>query len=243
MCFRATNRSGFASERLPEILKQVMLIKICGITKPNDAAAAIAAGADLLGVNLVAGPRQIALDQAVWMLGSLGDPSQVVALVRWSAERHDRETRLALKEAGVATLQLYGPVDALAIAAVASEGFRSILVCPGCNRADLEAIGPLLRPDNRARPDYVLFDATSPVQLGGTGQRADWAGIARADTSGALEGWPPIMLAGGLNPDNAQEAIRQVRPSGVDVCSGVESSPGRKDTKRVEAFIHAVRSV
>ena len=82
-----------------------------------------------------------------------------------------------------------------------------------------------------------LLDAFSPTAYGGTGQVVDWSLAAEAASAA------PVLLAGGLTPGNVSDAIRQVRPYGVDVSSGVESSPGKKDHEKVRAFVQAVRLV
>ena len=87
-------------------------------------------------------------------------------------------------------------------------------------------------------PDAVLIDADAAAEYGGTGQRADWARIA---SQRELLGELPLILAGGLTPDNVAAAIAAVRPDGVDVASGVESGPGRKDAELVRRFIAAAR--
>ena len=91
-------------------------------------------------------------------------------------------------------------------------------------------------------PDFLLLDAALEGSLGGTGSHADWCAIERARLNRQTVDWPPLILAGGLTPKCVGEAIRTVRPAGVDVCSGVESAPGIKDPAKVSAFVRAVRS-
>jgi len=92
-------------------------------------------------------------------------------------------------------------------------------------------------------PAYILFDAQTPGRPGGTGQTANWAAIATARRDDRSTNWPPVLLAGGLTPDNVAEAIDAVHPTGVDVSSGVEleNKPGSKDPAKVRAFIAAAR--
>jgi phosphoribosylanthranilate isomerase len=100
--------------------------------------------------------------------------------------------------------------------------------------ADLDAVRRFVAA---CRPAAVLIDSFVPGEMGGTGHRAPWHLLA-----GFAPG-VPVILAGGLTPDNAADAIRLVRPWGVDVASGVDSSPGKKDPGRVRAFVQAARSV
>src|SRR5206468_1149705 len=94
-----------------------------------------------------------------------------------------------------------------------------------------------LKPLAAYRTSAWLLDSFVPGQSGGTGTTFNWALAKRAGAHG-----PPIILAGGLTPENVAEAVRLTRPFGVDVSSGVESSPGRKDPAKMEAFITAVRA-
>jgi phosphoribosylanthranilate isomerase len=99
--------------------------------------------------------------------------------------------------------------------------------------ADLEACGKL-----RRLPDAVLIDAATPGKYGGTGTTVSWSGLV--DYHRWLHN-VPLILAGGLTPENVSEAIHMVRPHGVDVASGVESSPGRKDCVKIREFVAAAR--
>jgi phosphoribosylanthranilate isomerase len=89
------------------------------------------------------------------------------------------------------------------------------------------------------RPSAILVDAAVPGEFGGTGAKADWDALATHDM---WLGETPLILAGGLTPDNVAEAIRIVRPAAVDVASGVESSPGKKDPAKVRDFVAAARA-
>lgn len=110
--------------------------------------------------------------------------------------------------------------------------------------ASLAELDRYTRPHSGWYADYVLLDAAvnpSDKQLGGTGRLANWRAIEMAQQQGRDRAWPPIILAGGLNPDNVAEAVQRIRPFAVDVSSGVEKSPGVKDRARVEAFIAAAK--
>ncbi len=242
-----------------------MLVKICGITNIDDARYALSAGADWIGLNLVAGPRRIELLAAERILRQLDDPSRVIALVALDQDRMPESLIAALGAHGVHRLQVYGertppvnrlaPVDRLALVnrlavvnrlagafrRLAAEGFALITVQPVADDASLASLDALLTSCGEDRPGHVLFDASVPGALGGTGRRAAWDVIARARAEGRYEHWPPVLLAGGLNPGNVAEAVRRLSPAGVDVSSGVESAPGRKDRQKIEAFIAAAR--
>jgi phosphoribosylanthranilate isomerase len=88
----------------------------------------------------------------------------------------------------------------------------------------------------------VLLDAFSPTARGGSGRRFDWDLVAGAREAGALDGAPPIILAGGLTPQNVRAAIRRLQPWGVDVSTGVETSPGVKSAEKISRFVAAIRS-
>lgn len=93
----------------------------------------------------------------------------------------------------------------------------------------------------RGSGDYLLIDTAVSGKPGGTGVAADWSELTQGLSRVGRDHLPPILLAGGLRPECVGQAIRTVAPSGVDVCSGVELSPGRKDRAAVEAFVEAVR--
>ena len=218
-----------------------MLVKICGISNIEDAQVVLSAGADWIGLNLVAGPRRIDLGSAEAILRALDDPAQVVAPLALDDSGADQPTLSMLRARGVRRLQLYGDVTPESIARLDSAGFDCIVVLHVDNEATFESIDKLLAACGEHRPSHLLFDGGSPQQLGGTGRVADWELIARARDGGRCDDWPPLILAGGLNPDNVAEGLQRVRPAGVDVSSGVKSSPGKKDTAKVAAFVEAVR--
>ena len=218
-----------------------MIVKICGITTLEDARCALDAGADWIGLNLVSGPRRIELPAALTILNGLSDPSHVVGLVTLQNGVLEDSIAAALWDHGVRRLQLYGQVTPQALDSFQQAGFETILVQPVVDEQSLEALDAFLTVCGDARPDYVLFDAAAHGQPGGTGQRANWDSIAQARTKNRDTHWPPFILAGGLNAANVAEAISRTTPAGVDVSSGVESAPGRKDPRKVEEFINTVR--
>jgi phosphoribosylanthranilate isomerase len=231
-------------------------IKICGITNPADAILAAEVGADAVGLNFVGGPRRIAPAVARAILRVLPPMVTPVALVRMDEAGLPRELLELFGEFRVSHLQLYGrpgpdaksaqacetPTPQV-LAALIAAGFRpmpALAVRDAGFAARLTEWGSL---PSESRPCAVVLDAYDPDHEGGTGRSFRWQWVHEARSSGSAA-WPPILLAGGLNPDNVAEAVRLVRPYAVDVSSGVErpGSPGRKDPDKVSAFVRNARA-
>ncbi len=220
-----------------------MIVKICGITNTDDALHALSAGADWIGLNLVAGPRRIDLPSFDGIASGLEDPSRIVALVQLTEGLVATELVTRLRDHGIHRLQLYGRPTPTTFLQVASEGFESIHVQPVADENSLAALEALLESCRSHPPGYVLLDAGAIDRLGGTGRRIDWDLLTSERAHGKFTHMPPIILAGGLTPENVAQAIQKVSPAGVDVSSGVESRPGLKDRAKVEEFIREVRAV
>jgi len=218
-----------------------MIVKICGITNEADAKLALDAGADWIGLNLVAGPRMIAQDRAMAIIADLDLPGCTVVLLRVLPDGMWREPLHSLAEAGVGAIQWYGPVDPGVMAEAQKLAVRSILVYHVSDATRLDDLKRRLDGWGDARPDYLLFDASDRARLGGTGRIMDWASLA-ASLATLRASLPPIILAGGLTPDNVATAMAHLSPYGVDVSSGVESSPGIKNADKVRAFTTAARA-
>jgi phosphoribosylanthranilate isomerase len=201
-------------------------VKICGITSVEDGLTAAAAGADALGfVFYPRSPRAVAVEQARAIASAL---PPFVARVGVFVHASRDEVRTTAQQVGLDALQLYGdeaPED------FAGFGRRVIKVL---------RVGERIEADEVARQARVgcaiLLDTASAVALGGTGQAFDWALIREVRAS-----IPYLILAGGLSVENVGAAIRAVRPDAVDVSSGVERRPGRKDAEKVRAFIAAAK--
>jgi phosphoribosylanthranilate isomerase len=217
-----------------------MLIKICGITNSKDARFALEAGADWIGINLVAGPRRIELATARGILDSLDQPERAVALIEISGALADETVLDALTARGVRRFQVYGKVTPTTLEAFGASGNTTIVVQHFTDARSLDSTDRLLAACAAHRPGHVLLDTPSTNQLGGTGIPANWALIGQARHDGRFDDWPPIILAGGLSTDNVATAIHAVRPAGVDVSSGVETSPGEKNHAKIERFIARV---
>lgn len=208
-------------------------IKICGITCPEDAAAVAAAGADAVGLNFYAkSPRYVEPASARAIVDAV--PAGVVKVGLFVNAPVEGVCRI-VDRLGLDLVQLHGDEPPEYLAAL---GDRPVMRAFRLGPGGLGEIGEYLRRCEAAGclPRLVLVDAFRPGKYGGTGETAEW--WALADYRSSISS-PPVVLAGGLTPENVREAIRTVRPAAVDTASGVESSPGRKDPARVAAFVRA----
>ena len=237
-------------------------IKICGITSAEDALLAAEAGADAIGLNFFAkSPRCVAADVAAEIVERLREnysPEQVqvvLVFVNHSVE----EILWTIREADLygpgLCLQLHGDEPPEMLRELQSHGLGTaghLLQATGhvptvpvirafrCAGADFAAVESYLGNCERlsALPQALLVDALQPGVYGGSGQRADWPALRKWRSNLAQ----PLILAGGLTAENVAEAIAAVRPAAVDVASGVESAPGKKDPVKVRAFVQAAKS-
>jgi len=210
-------------------------IKICGVTRPEDAAHAVACGAEAIGINFFPGsPRFVPADRAREIVEAVADRAEVVGVFVNEAP----ETILALcGRLGIRRVQLHGnepPGDASRIP------LWRIKAVHADRTADLPAL--LAYPC-----EAFLLDAGGGGIYGGTGRELAWGELGDrlpgiADARGPGAGRKPWLLAGGLSPENVERAIVSARPFGVDVASGVESSPGRKDPEKVKTFIERAKA-
>jgi len=199
-------------------------VKICGITNLADAQAAVEAGADALGLNFYEGsPRHVSVREAAEISKQL-PPFVMRAGVFVNAD--EALVTRAIGECNLSLLQFHGdepPEFCTRFGLMSMKAFRI---------RDSESLKEL--PDYQT--DAYLLDAYSSEARGGTGEKFNWDQAIQAQKFGK-----PVFLAGGLTPENVADAVRKVRPFGVDVSSGVESSPGKKDHAKICAFIAAVR--
>ena len=210
-----------------------MKVKICGITSLEDARAAVDAGADMLGFNFfIASPRFISPDNCARITAALNGSG--VSLVGVFVNASVEEIRAVQQGCGLDLAQLSGDEPPEVVTMLSMLGVRVVKALRPADPAALEA--DLARFMPRQEAPAWLVDAYRPGEYGGTGQTADWSLAA------GLAARAPILLAGGLSPENAAQAVRQVRPWGLDVASGVESAPGKKDARRMAAFIQAARA-
>ena len=199
-------------------------VKICGITNLEDAMAAIDAGADALGfVFHPNSPRHVFPEQAAAIIRHLPPFVQIIGL--FVDEPLDMVNATA-DQCGLDLVQLHG---------VEKPGY-----CDSVRRRVIKTFRvkdiTSLEPMRNYRVASFLLDAWSPAAHGGTGQTFNWEIAACASQSNR------IILAGGLTPENVAEAVRKVCPFGVDVSSGVESGPGKKDVRRLVDFISNAKS-
>ena len=198
-----------------------MFVKICGITTEEDALLAVAMGADAVGFIFAPSPRQIAVDHARDIARRL--PPEVLTVGVFRDEAPQRVADLCHR-AGLRAAQLHGQESPDDAAFVRSQVGLVIKAFPAGSNA-LDRVSDW-------KADAVLVDSPTP----GSGEVFDWS-LAEGAPVGRR-----FILAGGLTPANVADAIERVHPWGVDVASGVESSPGRKDPVKVRDFIRAARA-
>lgn len=200
-------------------------VKICGVTRIEDALAAAQAGADAVGLVFDAkSPRCVGLDQAAAIARALPPFVTVVGLFVNAAPERIREV---LSRVNLDLLQFHGTETPEQCRLYHRPFIKAVHMQPG---TDLHAGARVY-----AEAAGLVLDAYHPDAAGGTGERFDWALVPRGLAK-------PIILAGGLNPDNVRAAIQTVRPYAVDVASGVEAGKGVKDAQKISAFIEAVRA-
>lgn len=210
-----------------------MKIKICGISTLEDALAAVEAGADLLGFNFYPpSPRFISIETCAYLVSALKERGYAGPLVGVFVNEGPEQIETILDTCGLDLAQLHGDEPPEALARLDKRAFKALRPSgPDDLQESLQRYTP-----NPTLPAW-LIDSYRPGTYGGTGQTADWS-MARH-----LAQQAPILLAGGLHPENVAEAIRQVQPWGVDIASGVESAPGRKDAQKMRALVQAVREM
>jgi phosphoribosylanthranilate isomerase len=199
-------------------------VKICGVTSVADAEVCLAAGASSIGLNFVPeSPRCVSEDVARAIVVAVGER----ALVGGVVADLEVEAMLALRaRVGLGCLQLHGDEPPGHLAPLLPHAYKAIRVAGAEDVARARAYGG----------EYLLVDAWVPGVRGGTGKTLDLSLVLPLATERKLS------LAGGLRPDNVADAVRAVRPFCVDVASGVESAPGKKDPAKIRAFIDAARS-
>jgi phosphoribosylanthranilate isomerase len=198
-------------------------VKICGIRRPQDLQAAVAAGADALGFVFAPGsPRILGVDEARVLAGQV---PAFVSRVGLFMDQTQAEVEQVLQRVPLSLLQFHGREDA---------GFCRQFGLPYVKAV---AMGSGVAPDRIEREfadaAALLLDSHRAGGAGGTGQIFDWSGIPRLTL--------PLVLAGGLKPENVRRAVQQVRPWAVDVSSGVEDAPGEKNVDKMQMFIREAK--
>jgi phosphoribosylanthranilate isomerase len=193
-------------------------IKICGLTRLEDAQRAVDLGAAALGFNFYPpSPRYIEPEPARAIIRRL--PPFVTAVGVFADETDAGHVISLARESGATAVQVHGPRFP------ALHELLSVFTL---------VVAVAVRELRKIKPSAFLLDAFDPDRLGGTGRTFDWSVAREAKQYG------PIILAGGLTPENVAQAVWEVRPFAVDVASGVESAPGIKDPAKLQAFFAAV---
>ena len=198
-----------------------MFVKICGITNEDDALLAVALGADAIGFVFAPSVRQIAVQKVYDITRRLPPEILTVGVFR---DEHPLRVIELVQASGVRAAQLHGHESPADVAAVALH-VRTVI--KGVPAGSIDAT----RADEFGTP-MILVDAPNP----GSGHVFDWT------LAGEVPEGLQVILAGGLNPDNVASGITAVRPWGVDVSSGIESAPGRKDPILMKRFIDSARA-
>jgi phosphoribosylanthranilate isomerase len=202
-------------------------VKICGITRVRDAIAAVEAGSDAVGLMFYEGSRRwVSLDRARELAGVLPAGMERVGVF---VDADEATIRKAIEVCALSILQFHG---------VESPEFCSCFAPLKVWKAFRVSDASVLETMARFATDAWLLDTAVPGQLGGSGQRFDWELAVRAKAMGR-----PIVLAGGLTPENVHAAMQQVQPYAVDVSSGVETAPGIKDPAKMRAFVTAAKGM
>ena len=206
-------------------------VKICGITNTVDALVAAEAKADLLGfVFYPLSPRYVNPTQARQITAAVRNASDFVRLVGVFVDENPGTVRELMSCCDLDYAQLHGTEPPEIIATLMDQGVK---VIKGFRVRDVTSLTEL----ERYRATAYLLDTYVLAQPGGTGKTFDWRLAAKVKEHG------PLLLAGGLTPDNVVESIHTADPWGVDVSTGVESAPGRKDHDRLRRFISAVKDI
>ena len=206
----------------------VAAVKICGVTRVEDARLCADAGADFIGLNFWPHSRRaVSPTEGAALAAAARASNPSIQVVGVFVNPTDDEVHAAAAAAGLDLLQLHGDEDPMRIGSLGARAFKATQVGSHGDIAKALAFpGP-----------WVLLDTPSP-DYGGSGHVFEWKLCEPIVASGR-----PWFLAGGLNPENVEGAIAAARPTGVDVASGVESSPGIKDHARVRAFIEASKGL
>jgi phosphoribosylanthranilate isomerase len=206
-----------------------LTIKVCGLTRVEDACRAAELGADLLGLNFAAGsPRRVSVETALQIAAAVAGSARLVGVF---VDQERREVEEIAAAVGLDLLQFHGSEEPAALAPFGRRAIKVFRLPPGGGEVPLQATALAAYADAWG----FLFDAPAAGAHGGSGR--PWR-------YGAVAGLPrdrPMLIAGGLGPANVRDALRESGATGVDVCSGVESAPGIKDHALLARFLGAAR--
>jgi phosphoribosylanthranilate isomerase len=201
-----------------------LFVKICGITREDDARLCVEAGASAIGLNFVpSSKRRVDEAAARRIVDAVAGRVEVVAVI---ADLPSDEVQRLRASTGIEWMQLHGDEAPAALDALLPRAFKAVRIGDARDVRAAEAFAG----------ERLLVDAKVPGEAGGTGVAFDWSLVT------ALAARRRLILAGGLAPGNVARAVRAVRPWGVDVASGVESAPGIKDADEVRAFVREARA-
>lgn len=220
-------------------------VKICGITSIKDACLAADAGADYVGVlvDVAASERTMKTTQAVEIASGSPIPTVLLLYNRTTSDIQDAVSQIqpfAVQLLGQETPQQVEELKRNA----SCQFWKSVYLPAGSpENVDKSAVYAQMQAYQNAGADYLLFDtvdmSVDPPRYGGTGKRYDWRLAAELISDSPL----PVFLAGGIRPDNVKDAIENINPYGIDLCSGVEASKGVKDKQKLENLMKQVRNI
>jgi phosphoribosylanthranilate isomerase len=196
-------------------------IKICGNTRPEDVELAVELGVDLLGFIFTRSKRHVGVDDAQALIARVPSGVERVGVF---IDESPEEIAAVAGACGLTAIQVYRPLTE-------KDRALGLLNLPAFRVQDKEDLGAL----RVEQGDHPLFDTWAADRIGGTGRAWAWS------QASAVARQYPVVVSGGLTPDNVDGAVRELHPWAVDVCSGVEAEPGRKDHAKLRAFVEAVR--
>lgn len=209
-------------------------VKIEGLRDPAQAVEIAELGADAIGLVFAESPRQVTAAQARAVVAAL---PPWVATVGVFVNAGVEQVNAVVAATRITNVQLHGDEGPDVVGRIDARCIKAFRVKDDRWADEVDAFLASLDQAGRANLHAVLLDAYARSVRGGSGKQFNWDLVAAARQAGRLDGWPPIILAGGLTGDCVAEAIRAVQPWGVDVASGVESHPAVKDMAKVAAFI------
>jgi phosphoribosylanthranilate isomerase len=212
-------------DRIKGTLREMTIVKVCGITNSEDAIAAGDAGADAIGLVFAPSPRQVNVESAREISAVLPDGMLKVGVF---VNETPKEVLRIAGEVGLDYAQLHGDETPEDVAAVRSGGVGTVKALRVRDAGSLAAL-------EEYEADFFLLDSYSAKARGGTGERFDW------EVAKALRGYANILVSGGLTPENVRAAVEFFEPYGVDASSSLEDTPGKKNEERVRRFVSAAK--
>jgi phosphoribosylanthranilate isomerase len=201
----------------------VTKIKVCGNTRADDVEFAIGLGVDLLGFIFTRSKRQVRVDEVKAIIAQVPDTVERVGVF---IDEPPEQIAAVVEACGLTAIQVYRPLTE-------QDRALGLLLMPAFRVQDGEDLTAI----HFENGDHPLLDTWAPDTIGGTGRAWAWS------QARVVARQYPVVVSGGLTPDNVDGAVRELHPWAVDVCSGVEAEPGRKDHAKLRAFIEAVRRV